>query len=155
MNVKLLDESLKGFRELYSSAVGKAEEPLKAFHAKPCDEYIVYVTRSRPLAERHCVVISGKDADPTLRDVLVASRRAFNDPRLNELVDWGGFVLPLTVPLARIHTDGVIHNLLVRHNKALEAPTDAPAAWAVVGLAGAALASVAAVWWVRRQRAAA
>lgn len=48
-----------------------------------------------------------QDADPTLRDVLVASRRAFNDPRLNELVDWGGFVLPLTVPLARIHTDGV------------------------------------------------
>lgn len=49
---------------------GKAEEPLKAFHAKPCDEYIVYVTRSRPLAERHCVVISGKACLPRCAPLL-------------------------------------------------------------------------------------
>ena len=46
-----------------------------------------------------------------MKDVIVASRRAFNNVHLNEVTDWTGYVLPSSVQLSRMHTDGMCAGL--------------------------------------------
>jgi hypothetical protein len=153
MNAKVFDEGVKSVKEIYGSVVGKPEEVVKSFQAKACEEYLVYVTcKSYPKREKHCITISGKDGDPTMKDVIVASRRAFNNVHLNEVTDWTGYVLPSSVQLSRMHTDGVIHHIIIRCNpKLLDQPVD-NTPWATVGLVGAGLTAVAAGWWYHQRQ---
>mmetsp|Transcript_73006 Transcript_73006/g.128636 ORF Transcript_73006/g.128636 Transcript_73006/m.128636 type:complete len:124 (-) Transcript_73006:650-1021(-) len=88
---------------------------------------MVYLTCKKVFGPnvRQCINISGKDGDPVLKDVIVAARRAFNDPTLNEITDWSGYVLPSTVSLSRLHENGVIHHIIVRCNtQLLDQPLD-------------------------------